>query len=349
MVVAAMLMLAAALFAQTEDAVNGEPLEMAMSGAFQPFSTTDADGNLVGFDADIAKEVAERIGREPELVQTDWAAIQAGLQGRKYDLICGSMAITEERLQTMHFSLPYYVSGAQVYINRGLNSIEGLRMGVTEDSTYAAYIDENPDEFPGVEVVQYGSEAEIVAAMNTGKIDAFVSDRIVGGFYVQQGGGDDIVPFGDLLYQESCGIAARKESAALIRQVNDALFEMIQDGTYAEIYRKWVGTDPDIETLLAGWSEFSSIIPRDDDGEGAAAEEETEEDEDQFIGSVAEMLPLLARGAWLTIQLSLITAVLALALGAVVGIGSVSRSGIVRGIVSVFVWVTRGTPLLVQL
>jgi His/Glu/Gln/Arg/opine family amino acid ABC transporter permease subunit len=349
MVVAAMLMLAAALFAQAEDPANGEPLEMAMSGAFQPFSTTDAEGNLVGFDADIAKEVAERIGREPELVQTDWAAIQAGLQGRKYDLICGSMAITEERLETMHFSLPYYVSGAQVYIKRGLDSLEGLRMGVTEDSTYAAYIDENPDEFPGVEVVQYGSEAEIVAAMNTDKIDAFVSDRIVGGFYVQQGGGDDIVPFGDLLYQESCGIAARKESAELIRQVNDALFEMIQDGTYAEIYRKWVGTDPDIETLLAGWSEFSSIIPRDEDGEAATAAGETEEDEDQFIGSVSEMLPLLARGAWLTIQLSLITAVLALVLGAVVGIGSVSRSGLVRGIVSVFVWVTRGTPLLVQL
>ena len=82
------------------------PLRMAMSGAFQPFSTTDVDGRLVGFDADVAREIARRLGRRAELIQTDWAGIQAGLQRGKYELIVGSMAITEERLASMSFSLP---------------------------------------------------------------------------------------------------------------------------------------------------------------------------------------------------------------------------------------------------
>jgi len=66
---------------------EAEVLKLAMSGAYRPLSMTDAEGSLVGFDADIATEVATRTGREPELVQTEWAGIQAGLQTAKYDLI----------------------------------------------------------------------------------------------------------------------------------------------------------------------------------------------------------------------------------------------------------------------
>ena len=100
----------------------------------------------------------------------------------------------------MHFSLPYYVSGAQVFARRGLTSLQGRRIGVTEDSTYARYIQGHPLEFPDTTIVTYGSEAEIVAAINTGKVDAFVSDRIVGGFYIQKGSAGEIVPHGRAAY-----------------------------------------------------------------------------------------------------------------------------------------------------
>lgn len=316
---------------------------MAMSGAFQPFSTTDAQGNLVGFDADIARELAQRLDRPADLVQTDWAAIQAGLQTGMYDLIVGSMAITEERLGSMFFSLPYYVSGAQLFLQEDLDSAEGVRLGVTEDSTYAAYIEANPGEFPGATVVQYGSEAEIVAAFNAGWIDGFVSDLIVGGFYIQEGGADGIRPFGDLLYEEACGIAARQDSADLIRAVNAALFAMIQDGTYASIYQEWVGQDPDLDTLLANWGEFSHIIPRREDEQVRAA------GATQFVEGLGGMAPLLAQGAWLTLKLSAITAVASLILGAAFGVAMISKFAWVRSAVGTIIWVIRGTPLLVQL
>lgn len=323
-----------------------QPLRLAMSGAFQPFSITDAGGRLVGFDADMARELARRMNREPVLVQTDWAGIQAGLQAGKFDLICGSMAITPQRLQKMLFSLPYYVSGAQIFARRDLDSLGGSRIGVTEDSTYARYIDEHPRRFPDVSVFRYGSEAEIVAAMNTDKIDAFVSDRIVGGFYVEKGASGDIEPRGELLYREAVGIAARPDAPELIRQVNQALLALVQDGTYERIYRKWVGAAPDLRTLFTAWGDYAGHIP----GRAAgAAGEAGGRRQSGFADKVSTMLPLLARGAWLTLLLSCLTAVAALFSGALIGVGTVARQPFIRRAAAGFIWVVRGTPLLVQL
>lgn len=326
------------------------PLRLAMSGAFQPFSTTDASGVLVGFDADIARAIAERMGREPALVQVEWAGIQASLQSGKVDLICGSMAITEERLGAMRFSLPYYVSGAQVFVRRGTTTLEGARLGVTEASTYERYIEEHPEDFAGVSVHRFGSEAVMVAALNADKIDAFVSDLIVGGFYAKRGGGD-VVPFGELLYKEPCGIAARFDAGALVHEVNAALFSLIQDGSYARIYERWVGSPPDLAALFASWAELSEHIPPLDEGSAASSSSEASATtgEPAFAEDLGAMLPLLARGAWLTLVLSLLSALLALLTGVVVAIASVSTSTVLARLASGYVFVVRGTPLLVQL
>lgn len=319
-------------------------LRLSMSGAFQPFSTTDANGKLVGFDADMARELARQLGYSPELVQNDWAGIQAGLQTGKYDLICGSMAITPQRLEKMLFSLPYYVSGAQIFARRGMNHLRGSRIAVTEDSTYARYIESHPDQFPEVEIYTFGSEAEIVAAMNTGKIDAFVSDRIVGGFYVKKGAAGDIKPWGNLLYREAVGIAARTDSPALIRQVNQALLALVQSGAYQKIYRKWVGSDPDIELLFSSWSDYARYIPAFDNNRP-----EVDKTKPGFADNLSTMLPLLARGALLTLLLSVVTAVTALGTGAVIGVGTLARRPFLRRLANGFIWLVRGTPLLVQL
>ncbi len=324
---------------------SGTTLRLAMSGAFQPFSTTDKTGGLVGFDADIARAVARHMGYEPLLVQTGWAGIQAGLQAGKFELICGSMAITPQRLKQMHFSLPYYVSGAQIFVRRGLGNLRGRRIGVTENSTYARYIKKHPAKFPGVTILAYGSEAEIVTAMNTGKIDAFVSDRIVGGFYIKKGAAGDIVPSGRLLYREAMGIAARLDSPDLIRQVNQALLALVQDGTYEKIYRKWVGSKPDLEILFSAWGDYARYLPELE----AVGRSVKSSKKPGFANDVSAMLPLLAKGALLTLILSVITAVAALITGALVGIGTVARHAFIRRAAGSFIWVVRGTPLLVQL
>ncbi len=315
-----------------------EELRIAMSGAFQPFSTVDTQGRLVGFDADVARTLAARMGRRPVLVQIGWSGIQAGLQSGKYDLICGSMAITEERARNMAFSLPYYVSGAQVF---GPEGQLPRRIGVTESSTYARFLAREPERFGEAQVVAYGSEAEILAAVVAGKVDGFISDRIVGGFYLSRSSATGISPTGSLLYLESCGIAARKEDLDLVRQVNQALLGMLQSGEYEEIYQRWVGDRPDLETLLSQWGNHAALLPREQSVSVA--------DERADGGDWRSVLALLAAGAWLTLRLSLLTAVGSLLTGLLIGLGSLSPNRLVRASAQGYVILVRGTPLLVQL
>jgi arginine/lysine/histidine/glutamine transport system substrate-binding and permease protein len=289
----------------------------------------------------MARALAHQMGREAVLLQVDWSGIQAGLQAGKFDLICGSMAITPERAQSMQFSLPYYVSGAQVF--RKASARPDERFGVTEDSTYARFLQEHPKQFPGASITRYGSEAEIVAAMQTDKIEAFISDRIVGRFYVRKGGAGNIHASGALLYQEACGISARSDQTQLIGTVNAALLALVQSGEYAQIYQRWVGDQPDFKVLFASWGEFSNLLPN------SRAEDQKSGTAPGFAEKTSDMLPLLARGAWLTLQLSLITSFCSLITGALVGLATVSPSGWLRGLSRGSIGLLRGTPLLVQL
>lgn len=313
------------------------PLRIAMSGSFQPFSTTDESGALTGFDADIARALARAMGRRVELVQIDWNGIQAGLQSGKYDLICGSMAITEARLDQMAFTLPYYVSGAQLF---GTGS-QPRTLGVTESSTYARFLLDHPNLLPETSVTAFGSEAEILAAISADKVEGFVSDRIVGGYYLSRSNAMAIQPVGDLLYVESCGIAARKSDGALIRQANAALFTLIQTGEYEAIYRKWVGEAPDIELLFEQWGSHAGTLLRDESSPPTTVA--------STVGAKTATAGPLLKGAWLTLQLSILTAVLSLATGTALGLACVSRNRWLQGAASVYVGLIRGTPLLVQL
>lgn len=339
LVLFAVLPLAPALQAQED---KGE-IRLAMSGAFQPFSTTDEDGNLTGFDHDIAVAIAERMGFQPVPVQTEWGGIFQGLQEGKYELICGSVEITAERSQRMDFSLPYYVSGTQVFARPGTESLEGLRIGVTEATTYEEYINSNPDQFPDTEVIRYGSEAEIVAAIKTNKIDAFVSDLIVGQWYVNERSAN-VEPFGPLLYQAKIGICAKKDSPELIAEVNSALFQIIVDGTYSRIYHKWVGSLPDLEVLLASWGEVEQGRQHGEQVEATAADAQPE-----FAVTLRQWVDLFIQGAVITLKLGLLTAILAMIVGTLIGVLSVSKNVFLQKLAQGYILLVRGTPLLVQL
>ena len=116
-------------------------MTFAMSGQYPPFNFVDEYNQLTGFDVEVCSEISRRIGVEPKPLSTSWDGIIAGLLADKYDLICGSMAITEERLKAIDFSDPYYRSGAQLFVREGspLESAEelsGKKVGVPLGTTY---------------------------------------------------------------------------------------------------------------------------------------------------------------------------------------------------------------------
>lgn len=220
---------------------SGE-MTYAMTGAYPPFNYIDENGELTGFDIDIANAIAKKMGVSAKPITTEWDGIIGGLTGNRFDMIIGSMAITDERLKQVSFTDPYYYDGAQFFAKKGsgLKSIEDLKggkVGVVTGTTFHEYL-KNMGNIG--EILQFQSDVDNFKSVEQGRSDGLVTSKVVGA-RAPIDYGVDLEPVGDLLYVEEIGIAIRKDDTKLLEEVNKALKSMIEDGTYAEISNKWFG------------------------------------------------------------------------------------------------------------
>lgn len=219
-------------------------IRMAMSGQYPPFNFVDENNKLTGFDVEMGSEVAKRIGVEGKPLSTAWDGIIAGLLANKYELICGSMAITDERLKSIDFTDPYYRSGAQLFVKKGspvtsIKDLDGKKIGVTLGTTYETWVRTN---MASADVRTYKGVPDMILEISTGRIDGFITDKIVGALAIKEKG-VPIALVGDLLYEEKMGIALRQDNPELKAAMNAALADMKKDGTYETISMKWLGID----------------------------------------------------------------------------------------------------------
>lgn len=219
-------------------------IKMAMSGQYPPFNFVDDKNTLTGFDVEMGTEIAKRIGVKAVPLSTAWDGIIAGLLANKYELICGSMAITEKRLESIDFTEPYYRSGAQLFVKKGSSihstmDLNGKKVGVTLGTTYEQWVRKN---IAGADVRTYKGVPDMILEISTGRIDGFITDKIVGALAIKEKNAP-IALAGDLLYEEKMGIALRQNNPALKAAMNTALTDMKNDGTYKKISMKWLGID----------------------------------------------------------------------------------------------------------
>jgi len=219
-------------------------LSMAMSGQYPPFNFVNDQNQLTGFDVEICSGIAKRIGVTAKPLSTAWDGIIAGLLAKKYELICGSMGITDERLKAIDFSDPYYRSGAQLFVKQGsaiqsAKDMEGKKIGITLGTTYEKWVRDN---IKGADIRSYKGVPDMILEAGNGRIDGFVTDKIVGALAVKDKGAP-LQLAGNLLYEEKMGIALRQGNPALKAAINQALGDMKADGTYAAISTKWLGID----------------------------------------------------------------------------------------------------------
>lgn len=215
-----------------------------MTGKYPPFSYYDTQGQLTGFDVDVSRELASRIGRPLEIVTTEWDGILAGLLAGKYDAIIGSMAITPERAKRVHFTDPYYRSGAQLFIHRdnpnkvySIEECDGLQVAAVLGETFQRYLEE---KHPAVEVVTLKSSVEIFELLQRKRLTGFVSDRLVGAWQVKSAD-RPFVPVGQMLYTETMAIPVRQDDTQLLAELNQALRAMRDDGTLGKIRARYFG------------------------------------------------------------------------------------------------------------
>lgn len=217
-------------------------MTFAMTGAYPPFNFINNEGNISGFDIDIANALADKMGVKAKPITTAWDGIVGGLQSKRFDTIIGSMAITEDRLEKVDFTNPYYYDGAQFFVKsdmdiKDINEVKDGKIGVVTGTTFHDALKEMENIS---EILQFESDVDNFMALEQGRSNGLVTGRFVG-LQAPEKYNVDIKPAGEMLYSEDIAIAVRKEDKDLLDALNKALNEIIEDGTYEKISEKWFG------------------------------------------------------------------------------------------------------------
>jgi polar amino acid transport system substrate-binding protein len=230
-----------------EDILKAGELKVGFESGYMPFEMTDKTGSFVGFDIDMAKEMAKAMGVKFVPVNTAWDGIIPALLTKKFDIIMSGMTVTQERNLKINFAEPYIVVGQTVIINKK----HAGKIKSYKDLNDAKYVVTSKLGTTGEQSVkrmipkaQYKSfEEEVTAAMEvvSGKADAFVYDLpfcVV--FMAQQGATGQLVFLDTPFTYEPLAWAVRKGDPDFLNWLNNFLSQVKNDGRYDTIYQKWI-------------------------------------------------------------------------------------------------------------
>lgn len=241
--------LALLLSAGLVQAKEWKKVRVAIEGAYPPFSQVSPEGELVGFDVDIAKALCEAMGAEAVLVAQDWDGMIPGLLARKYDTIIASMSITEERLKKVDFTNKYYQTPAKFMVKKGLipefsiDALKGKVVGVQRETIHDKYLTDIYGK--DVEIKRYGSLDEAYLDVEAGRIDIVMADSValMEGFLNQEKGKDYEFVGPDMVdpkfFGPGIGAAVRKQDTDLKEKLNQAIETIRSNGTYEKIQNKY--------------------------------------------------------------------------------------------------------------
>jgi lysine-arginine-ornithine-binding protein len=243
---------ALALLAAGGHAQDQRQVKIGTEGAYPPFNSIDTDGQLVGFDIDIAKALCAAANFECEFVVQDWDGIIPGLIAKKYDAIVASMSITDKRREVVDFTNKYYLTPAKFVAAKGADfdftpaGLAGRTIGVQRATTHENFA---RAQFPEAAVRTYATQDEANADLVSGRLDLVMADSVAlfEGFLKTDPGkefafvGPD---YHDPKYHgEGAGIALRKGEDDLRLAFDQAIEKIRADGTYQAINQKYFDFD----------------------------------------------------------------------------------------------------------
>ena len=233
------------------DAVKAKgQLIIGLDDTFAPMGFKNEKGEIVGFDIDLAKEVAKRLGVEAVFKPSEWSGIVLELKSKNIDAIWNGMTITEDRKKEINFSNTY-MSNSQIIVtlaNSPLNSKVDLKdkvVGVQLGSSSFDAVTKDDISKSFKEIKKYDTNVEALLDLEAGRLDSVVLDEIVARYYIAQKEKNSNKTLYKVLKgdfgKEEYGVGIRKEDTNLKEAIDKALDEMKKDGTYDTIYTKWFG------------------------------------------------------------------------------------------------------------
>lgn len=196
-------------------------------------------GKLVGFDIDLGREIAKRLGLEFKPVSDQWMDLLPDLKAGKYDAIMAAMTITYDRQKTVDFSSPYFDTDQSIVVKKGSpiksgNDLVGKVVGVLSHSTpqYAA------QHLKGLKQIKtYDHVSKVYDAVENGEVDAMIMDYSIASYRSKASGETAVIA--TITTSEQYGIAVKKGNSALVKKLDSALKEIKNDGTCDKLKAKW--------------------------------------------------------------------------------------------------------------
>lgn len=219
-------------------------LRVGSETTFPPFEYTDDQNNAIGFDVDLSQEIAKRLGLKMEFVSMGFDALIPAVNSGSIDMIAAGMNPTPEREKAVDFSDIYFNEGGFTAVVRkdntdikGIDDLKGKVVGAQVGSVPA----DMAKALPASQVKEIDSNSQIFMELKAGTIDGAIMDNAVAMFYLKQGADKDLKLVGNPTESTGIALGFKKGNTKLRDDVNKALKEMKEDGTYQKIYEKWFG------------------------------------------------------------------------------------------------------------
>jgi polar amino acid transport system substrate-binding protein len=239
----ALMFAASAAHARSWEQIKADgKIVIASEGAFPPFNYFDGP-KLTGFEIEIGEAVAKKMGVKVEWKALSFDALLAGLRQDRWDAVIASFGITPERSKAVTFTNPHYCSGGIIVAKdpaiKTVNDLKGKVVSVQTGTTYL----ENVEKLAGLkEMKNFPKDPDARAALVNGRVDAWVTDRFVA-LDALKADPKAGLHTGDFVFVERIATAVSKGNTSLYDAWNKALAEVLADGTYEQISKKYLGDD----------------------------------------------------------------------------------------------------------
>jgi polar amino acid transport system substrate-binding protein len=304
----------------------------AEGGAPYVFPDPRQPEHFIGFEVEIADALARKLGVRAQTVQNQWDTLVPALQRGNFDIVLNGLEITDEHRRQIALSQPYYVYSQQIITQKdnssltNLLSLKGHAVG-TLSGTVAQRIMEQAG---GIDVRVYPGQAEPFRDLNNGRIEAVMLDLPIAVYYLTKE--PKLKRSGEPFAPGYYGIGVRREDDTLLLAINKAIAELQADGTLESIYRKWDMWDKH-QLLIASYH----------------GEQPAEQKSASTFRNWRTYLPMLLKGALVTIEISVLAMALAIACGLALALLRLYGIAPLRWLAAAYIEVVRGTPLLIQL
>ncbi|MDX6767110.1 MAG: amino acid ABC transporter substrate-binding protein [Candidatus Methylacidiphilales bacterium] len=219
-------------------------LRIGTEGTYAPFTFRDESNTLVGFDVEIGREIAKRLGVEAEFVEGPWDGLIAGVDANRYDVVINQVGITEARKEKYDFSDPYIASKAVLIVKGDNDTIKdfpdlaGKKAAQTLTSNFGKLAEEN-----GAELVGTDGFDQSIALVIQGRADATINDSLSFYDFKTRQPDANVKIAATQANADFSGVLIGKGKQDLLDAINAALTEIKSDGTYSAISQKYFGAD----------------------------------------------------------------------------------------------------------